>query len=245
MSHSTDFSDVTTIIFDMDGTLIRHTWDLSEITGALFTRFAADLAPVTHNEFFEIYWPKMNDMWQMMIDGVLDGHTAVRYSYANTLRALGQDTALAEPKMNTWHELVLNEALPFDDTYVVLDTLRDHYKLGILTNGFIELQRQKIERYQLAAHVDFTLVSEEAGYHKPDARVFAAALKMAGDPDPAQTIYVGDCPKADIGGAQNAGLTPVWIDYRNERAPLDGVIKIQQLSELLDLLPGVMRRGEI
>ena len=92
-----DYAQITTIIFDLDGTLIEHTWQLSRITETLFARFAADLAPITCDEFYDLFWPKNEDMWYMMVAGVLTGETAAKYSYINTLRALGQDTGLAEP----------------------------------------------------------------------------------------------------------------------------------------------------
>jgi HAD superfamily hydrolase (TIGR01549 family) len=232
----TVYTHITTVIFDMDGTLIEHTWKLERLTASLFERFAANLSPVTADEFFEYFWPKAEDMWYMMVDGVLDGDTAARYSYVNTLRALGMDTSLAGAMVETWHELVLHEAIPFEDTLPVLDALRPKYTTGIVTNGYVSLQRAKIERYHLAEHVDFTLVSEEVGFHKPDKRIFIEALKMAGHPAPAQTFYVGDSLTTDIKGAQAAGLTPILMSPDDKVAPPTGVIKIRRLSELLALL---------
>lgn len=231
-----DYSGITTVIFDMDGTLIEHTWQLDQITNALFARFATDLGPVTHDDFYDLFWAKNEDMWYMMIDGIIDGETAINYSYVNTLRALGQNTALAGPMVAYWQELVLVEALPFKDTFTVLDTLRNHFTTGIVTNGTIMLQRKKIEHHRLADYVDFTLISEEAGYHKPDKRLFLKALQMAGDPLPEQTLYVGDNPIADIQGAQSAGINPIFISGRNEMEPPADVPKIHDLSELLSLL---------
>jgi 5'-nucleotidase len=235
-SHPIDFSHITTIIFDMDGTLIKHTWRLSQIADALFARFADVLDPVTQDEFFRSYWPKNEDMWYMMVDGVLAGDTAARYSFVNTLRALGQDTSLAQPMLNYWRELVLKEAILFEDTLTVLDALHGIYTTGILTNGFTILQRGKMNRHRLAESVDFTLVSQEAGYHKPDKRAFLKALQMAGEPYPEQTLFVGDNLVADIQGAQNAGLTPILMNPNNDLEPPIGVLKIQALSELLVLL---------
>jgi HAD superfamily hydrolase (TIGR01549 family) len=231
-----DYSHITTIIFDMDGTLIRHTWRLDEITEALFARFATDLAPLTHTEFFAAYWPKNEDMWYMMVDGVLDGETAARYGYVNTLRALGLDEALAGPMVDCWRELVLQEAVPFDDTLAVLETLQRRYTTGILTNGFVGLQRGKINRYNLADYVDFTLVSEEAGYHKPAKEVFLKALELAGNAAPGETLYIGDSLVADIRGAQNAGITPILMNPQDDVRPPQEVIKIRRLGELLALL---------
>jgi putative hydrolase of the HAD superfamily len=230
-----DYSHITTIIFDMDGTLIRHTWQLSQITETLFAEFADDLAPVTHDEFFEQFWSKSEDLWYMMIDGAVAGPTVAKYSYFNTLRSLDKDTNLAELMLTKWNELVLTEAQPFDDTIAVLDTLRKRFKIGILTNGFITLQRGKIELYELAEHVDFTVVSEEIGYHKPDKRVFEATLKLA-EANPSETLYVGDNLIADIQGAREAGLTPVLMNPLNDLDPPAGIIKIRRLSELLPLL---------
>lgn len=232
----TDFSHINTIIFDMDGTLIKHTWQLNQITQTLFDKFAADLEPVIHDQFFETFWEKSEDLWYMMVDGAIDGNTVAKYSYFNTLRAFEKNTELAEPMVAYWNELVLEEAIPFDDARMVLDTLRGAYTTGILTNGFITLQRAKIERHNLADHVDFTLVSEEAGYHKPDERVFNEALRLADDAAPEQTLYVGDNLIADIQGAQSAGLTPILVNPRNDLQPPDGVVKIRSLSELLTLL---------
>lgn len=232
-----NFNHITTVIFDMDGTLIEHTWQLERVCNVLFTRFEKQLALVSEHDFFDMYWSKCTDMWYMMVDGVLDGYTAAVYGYVNTLRELEQDTTLAEPMLNYWVELVLNEAIPFDDTFTVLETVNQNYTTGILTNGFNHLQRKKIEKYNLAAYVDFTLVSEEAGYHKPDKRVFLTALKMAGDNvTPENTLYVGDNLEADINGALNAGLTPVFINVRDNLEPPEGVVKIRRLSELLELL---------
>jgi putative hydrolase of the HAD superfamily len=233
---NTDFSRVTTVIFDMDGTLIEHTWQLSHICNVLFSRFANKLAPVTQEEFYDRFWGKTEDMWYMMVDGVLDGDTASKYAYVNTLRSLGLDVELAQPMLNTWIELVLEEALPFDDTYDVLKTVRQKYSTGILTNGYINLQRKKINKYSFVDYVDFTLVSEEAGYHKPDKRIFEHALKLAGDVLPQETIYVGDNPVADIEGALGANITPVFMNARDDIEPVDGVIKITRLSQLLPLL---------
>jgi len=232
----THFKDIDAVLFDMDGTLIEHTWQLEQITDALFARFSEDLAPVTHDAFFDVFWTKNADLWYMMVDGVIDGDTAQLYSYLNTLRSLEQDTALASAMVDYWTQLVLEEATPFSDTAAVLETLKDHFTTGIVTNGFTSLQRAKIKKYRLDKAVDFCLVSEEAGFHKPDSRLFAQALKYAGNISPERAIFVGDTLTADIEGAYQAGLHPIFINPSNDQTPPDGVLKISRLSELLTLL---------
>jgi len=60
----------------MDGTLIEHTWQLSRICQELYEKFAKQLAPVTVDEFFDLYWTKSADMWHMMVDGINGSHQA-------------------------------------------------------------------------------------------------------------------------------------------------------------------------
>lgn len=231
-----DLSHITTVIFDMDGTLIEHTWQLDYICQELYNSFAPQLAAVTLDEFFACYWNKSVDMWHMMVDGVLDGETAAVYGYANTLRQLQLDEALAVPMLNRWRDLVLTEAVPFDDTYTVLKAVNQKYTTGILTNGFTVLQRQKITKYRLADYVDFTLVSEEVGCHKPDPQVFRQALASANHASAKETIYVGDNLVADIEGALAAGITPIFMNAKNDAEAPKGILTIRRLQELLYLL---------
>ncbi len=233
---ATDLSHITTVIFDMDGTLIEHTWQLECICQELYRAFASRLAPVTPDEFFDCYWRKSVDMWHMMVDGVLDGETAARYGYVNALRQLQLDESLAVPLLNHWRQLVLQEAVPFDDTYSVLQSVNQKYTTGILTNGFTVLQRQKIAKYKLANYVDFTMVSEEVGSHKPDPQVFRAALASANHASPNETIYVGDNLVADIEGALGAGITPIFFNAKNKAEAPPGILTIGRLTELLGLL---------
>jgi HAD superfamily hydrolase (TIGR01509 family) len=230
------FPDIDAVLFDLDGTLIEHTWQLSQITDSLFERFSDQLAPLTCDQFYEVFWPKNTDLWYMMVDGIIDGDTAQLYSYLNTLRALEKDTALAAAMCDTWIELVLAEAVPFDDTTTVLETVRTRYVTGIVTNGFTSMQRAKLNHYGLSQQVDFSLVSEEAGAHKPDPRIFAQALTQAGNIAPERAIFVGDTLGSDIEGAQQAGLHAVFMNSRDDQTPPAGIVKIKALSELLPLL---------
>ncbi len=233
----TYFTNIDAVLFDMDGTLIKHTWQLSQITEALFAKFSQPLSPLSCEEFYDIFWQKNADMWYMMVDGAIDGQTAQLYSYTNTLRTLQKDPSLAPDMVTYWTELVLQEAVPFGDTNTILQTVRAHFTTGIVTNGFISLQRAKLKQYQLDTAVDFCLISEEVGFHKPDIRLFQEALQRAGNISPARAVFVGDTLSADIEGALNAGFHTVFMNHRDDQTPPPSVPKIKNLSELLALLP--------
>ena len=71
----------------------------------------------------------------------------------------------------------------------------------------------------LAGHFDFILASAEVGSAKPDETIFAEALKRSGV-SPHEACHIGDEPRADVQGANNAGIDAILIDrkgrYENE-----------------------------
>jgi putative hydrolase of the HAD superfamily len=99
------------------------------------------------------------------------------------------------------------------------------------------MQSRKIRHHRLTAKVDFVLISEEVGFHKPDKAIFDLALAKAGATAQC-SLFVGDTPSTDIDGARNAGLHAALIDVDDTRADFqrDGVPRIRRLEELLPLL---------
>ncbi len=71
----------------------------------------------------------------------------------------------------------------------------------------------------LAGHFDFILASAEVGSAKPDETIFAEALKRSGV-SPHEACHIGDEPRVDVQGANNAGIDAILIDrkgrYENE-----------------------------
>ncbi len=226
------------MLLDLDGTLIEHTRDIGDLCRETFTTFAQELAPVPQEEFWETFWPKNRDTWYMMVDGVLPGDVARLYSFVNTLRALETDERLAAPMLEDWEARIVAATRLFDDTRSTIERLRSvGLRLGIVTNGYTTMQRRKIHHHRLASVVDFVLISEEAGVHKPEKAIFDLALGKA-EATAERSVFVGDTPAADIDGARNAGLHAVLMDPRDTWSDFqgDGVPKIRKLGELLLLL---------
>jgi len=94
----------------------------------------------------------------------------------------------------------------FPDVQPTLETLGQHYRLGVLTNGNAD-----VRRLGLADHFAFTLCAEDLGIGKPDARLFHEALRR-GQATAQTTVHVGDHPGDDIAGAQQAGLRAIWYN---------------------------------
>lgn len=77
--------------------------------------------------------------------------------------------------------------------------------------------------------VEFTVMSYDVGFEKPDARIFAAAEGMLGllprcrgmDLEGWEKVYVGDEYGKDVVGAMNAGWRSILVEAEAEKLPQD------------------------
>lgn len=104
----------------------------------------------------------------------------------------------------------------------VLNYLTQNYKLAIITNGFEEIQHQKLSAGKLDGYFEHVITSQKAGHRKPAREIFQYALRSNAI-ESHEAIMVGDNLITDIGGAKNASIDPVFFNAD----------KIQH-SELLD-----------
>lgn len=93
--------------------------------------------------------------------------------------------------------------------------------IGIVSNGFREVQYRKLRSAGLEGVFDPIVLSDDVGINKPDARFFAAACRAAGVA-PGQCVIVGDNARTDIAGALDAGWAgAVWYDNGRTETPAE------------------------
>ena len=87
----------------------------------------------------------------------------------------------------------------------LLKALRDKgFKIGILSNGFLEVQYKKLQSSGIGDYVDCVVLSDEIGVNKPDRRLYDYALQKA-SATAGESLMIGDNPDTDIAGALGAG----------------------------------------
>jgi putative hydrolase of the HAD superfamily len=67
------------------------------------------------------------------------------------------------------------------------------------------------------------IVSSEYGFRKLSPYLFELALRKAGLP-PGDVWFCGDNPRADVEGAAQVGIFPVWYDNDTGREHRDSVL---------------------
>lgn len=122
----------------------------------------------------------------------------------------------------------------FSDAKECLEQLGNKYKLGIITNGSSDHQREKIERTNIAGFFDTVIISEEVGIGKPDPRIFNLALEQFAV-DSRKVVLIGDTIGIDIQGAQNVGIRGIWINRNGIKGKDQEVIPYIQIKSLNEL----------
>jgi len=110
----------------------------------------------------------------------------------------------------------LSEADPFSEAHETVERLDARgLTLGLLSNADEDFLQRALSR----ARLRFSMIqsSESLRAYKPHRAVFLAACERLGTA-PNETLYVGDSPIADVGGAHNAGLRTVWVRRSQEAA---------------------------
>jgi putative hydrolase of the HAD superfamily len=117
----------------------------------------------------------------------------------------------------------------------LLNALRSNLvKIGLVTNGRVDMQSAVIDALGLVPVVDTIVISEQVGLRKPQPEIFHLALNRLGASRRSAT-FVGDDLLADVGGALSAGIArAVWFDEANDAKGVipTGAVRITTIEAL-------------
>jgi putative hydrolase of the HAD superfamily len=201
------------IFLDMDDTILDSSGGV-EAAWAVACGAAAPGLGVTPEALRERIRHESREFWR---DEAKVGHwrkdipAARRHVTGLALSALGCDPDRAAALADHYGDEITARHQLFGDAIETIDWLRRKgFRLGLLTNGPREMQREKIARFDLARHFDVIVIEGVFGKGKPDRAVFEHALATTGA-TPSEAWHIGDNLYADIGGAQGVGIHAVWI----------------------------------
>jgi putative hydrolase of the HAD superfamily len=128
-----------------------------------------------------------------------------RETLARCAAEVGYKRDIANEAFELWHG-ARNQVEPYGEVIAALESLKPRYRLATLSNGNADLAV-----IGLAHHFEISLSAGALGYAKPDLRTYAA-LADALTLKPAEILFVGDEPHADVVGPRAAGMQTVWVN---------------------------------
>lgn len=130
-------------------------------------------------------------------------------------------------------------------TTVLSHLKKNGYKLGLITDGDIEVQKNKVKSLKVGDFFDCMIFSDEYGIEKqkPNPFPYLKAIEKLKVKN-TKSVYVGDNPHKDFITANKLGLVTIRILKGNyENITLDDEFEakyqIKNIIELLDLIPHI------
>jgi len=226
-------NNITDIFFDLDHTL----WDFQKNSALTFDFLLKKYQiNIDLNKFLNIYIPINFSYWKLYRDEKITKeflrYNRLKSSFEKLNISLSDDVInkIADDYVIS---LPVNNFL-IKDTILVLDYLRNKYRLHIITNGFTEVQNKKIVNSQIKKYFHSIIDSETVGVKKPNIKIFDYALKISGARSK-NSLMIGDNLEADILGALNAGFQAIHFNNNNE-APHEHCLILNELKSLMECL---------
>jgi putative hydrolase of the HAD superfamily len=186
--------------------------------------------------YLERYWSTYRDM-------DTDGQVKVLLKCLGIEPEPGLVDSVADPYANA----VLHvEPFLVDGAREALEALQDSgLRLALISNTGRtpgQAMRKVIGKMGILDFFEVTTFSNEAGYLKPDSRIFEATLSRIGA-RPEQTIHVGDHDVLDVKGAKGYGMKSIKVlQYAsNSKANHESDLCIDTIHDLPDAVLRLMR----
>ncbi len=130
----------------------------------------------------------------------------------------------------------------YEETIEVLEKLKGHYQLLMITNGSPSLQQLKLSMSpELAPFFDYIVISGDVGIGKPDMIIFEQALQLL-KVDKSEAIIIGDNPNTDILGALKIGMDSIWINHHDKKLiDITPTYEVKRLREILPIIDSLSK----
>jgi putative hydrolase of the HAD superfamily len=223
------------VFFDLDDTLWDFEKNSERVLRQLFDEFL--LAQNLHCDFdvfYQRYKIENKNLWSLYYQKKIDKHFLRNHRFNTVFKLFGHDD-YEENLLVTEQYLKRspNGTVLKDNCVVVLDYLKQHYHLHIITNGFKEVQDIKLKASGIQSYFNHVIISEEHNLTKPDERIFRLAENLAST-SKQHCVMIGDNLESDIAGALNAGWDA--IHYSEQKDPNYNGLHVSNLLELKTLL---------
>ncbi|MFQ5569264.1 MAG: HAD family hydrolase [Rhodothermales bacterium] len=225
------------IYFDLDDTLLDHRQAERRGLADVYRAHEAHFSRVSVDILQDTYHAHSTPLWRQYAQGEIGKNDLKRLRFERTLQTLGID-GLDAATLNAFYLDCYARHWTFPQhAREAFHALADRFPVGILTNGFAEIQHAKFNRFpELRDRAAALIVSEEVGYMKPHPKIFAHAGDIA-QKHPEAILYVGDSYSSDVQGALWAGWQVAWYTTKQE-VPDEAVFRFGVWDELTTRLLG-------
>jgi len=191
--------EIKAVFFDLDGTLLDRNASLVKFIDDQYERYIKELSLIDKHHFIKRF---------LELD--YRGYVWKDRVYSQLLQEMKITELMWEELLKDYLVNFKHSSVPFRNVQKVLETLHQMgIKLGLISNGKRQFQRDNLNALGIAGYFDTILISEEVGLRKPDPMIFQMGLDHL-SVSAAESIFVGDHPENDVKAARDAGMLGIW-----------------------------------
>jgi len=201
---------IKVIFFDLDETLYDY-GSIRKLANQKVAKLVEKLGLIGSNTFIQTLRQITKEFYDKYhgLPELFDRKTRFREVF-KVLNLDVEDKVVVRLADEYWN-FVFQRIKPYPDVVPILEVLKkEGYRLGIISDGLIDVQLNRIRALKLEKYFDIFTFSEEVGKNKPALEIFQLALKKA-NCEASEAIMVGDNVKTDIAGANRIGMISIWI----------------------------------
>ena len=220
--------EIKNVFFDLDHTL----WDFERNSALtfelLFNKYKLD---IDINSFLKVYVPINLEYWRLYRNESISKEY-LRFNRLNdAFKKLNIDVSIDLINKLSYDYI---ENLPkfnhlIDGAHELLLYLKKKYKLYLITNGFRNVQSNKLKNSGIGNFFLSIYDSESVGVKKPNPLIFNHALDDSGC-IARESVMIGDSFEADIQGSLSVGMNAIHYVNFGEKEHKECIIVNNLLS---------------
>ena len=220
--------EIKNVFFDLDHTL----WDFERNSALtfelLFNKYKLD---IDINSFLKVYVPINLEYWRLYRNESISKEY-LRFNRLNdAIKKLNIDVSIELINKLSYDYI---ENLPkfnhlIDGAHELLLYLKKKYKLYLITNGFRNVQSNKLKNSGIGNFFLSIYDSESIGVKKPNPLIFNHALENSGS-IAKESVMIGDSFEADIQGSLAVGMNAIHYINFGEKEHTECIIVNNLLS---------------
>jgi putative hydrolase of the HAD superfamily len=221
------YFDLDRTIWDFDGNSYHTLKDILE-------KF--DLSNIDPDDFYKAYSYFNEQHWAMFREGKINKENLRLERFIKTLDKFGiSNRELAEKISIEYIRIGPTRTGLVPYAREILEELSANYSLYIITNGFIDIQTNKLKNSSVYSYFKRIFTSEHAQTSKPNRGIFEYALSTV-NAKKKESLMIGDDLEVDILGALAYGIDQVFYNPLGLQHNVQVTYEIRSLMELKEIL---------
>ena len=206
------------IFIDLDDTVWAFSENARDTFHDMYTKYRFCRYFDSFEHYYALYTKRNTELWEEYGKGLITKDQLNERRFSFPLQQVGVDDAqLVKAYSEDFFSEIVFKKKVMPHAREALEYLSGKYNLYILSNGFRELQEQKMRSADVFKYFKKVILSEDIGVHKPYPEIFHFAMS-ATQSELKTSLMIGDNWTNDVEGARNVGMGHIYYNVRAEKS---------------------------